>query len=163
MRQHITLEKPRHCMDCNGEIVEIVYGLPSMELVDQANSGKVILGGCCISGVSPEWGCLKCKAEYISAPETLLTLCRNYGKRGGNENLAQYEEKWIEWTLLDSEHLESYIAEYKRVGLAEFSCGDNVPIGIKAILYNRCMHWGGGYETVEGFKEWYTEQYLQDK
>ena len=45
----ITIErKPRKCPVCGNKVVKIVYGMPGPELMEQAMSGEVILGGGCI-------------------------------------------------------------------------------------------------------------------
>ena len=42
-----------------------------MDLFEEAQQGKVILGGCCISFNDPTWGCANCGWEY--APPLDLT------------------------------------------------------------------------------------------
>ncbi len=39
-----------------------MYGLPADmdKLEKELDAGKVTLGGCCVSGDSPEWECNKC-------------------------------------------------------------------------------------------------------
>lgn len=57
--------KPRKCINCKGNVVPILYGEPSpigMELID---SGKRIMGGCCVTNNDPQWGCVDCDAMYI--------------------------------------------------------------------------------------------------
>ncbi|WP_203329171.1 hypothetical protein [Candidatus Laterigemmans baculatus] len=53
-------QKPVKCPKCGGQpVARIVYGLPhfSDELEQEIQSGKTVLGGCCISGDDPEWQC----------------------------------------------------------------------------------------------------------
>lgn len=57
--------KPRKCVNCGGKVVPILYGMPSpigMELID---SGKRIMGGCCVTDSDPQWGCLNCDTMYL--------------------------------------------------------------------------------------------------
>ncbi len=57
----IFARKPRKCPACGGErIVPIIYGEPMECLMKEEVEGKVILGGCCITGNDPEWGCVDC-------------------------------------------------------------------------------------------------------
>lgn len=46
------------------EVLRIVYGLPDVELAEEAELGKVALGGCVITGEDPEWQCAKCGREW---------------------------------------------------------------------------------------------------
>ena len=55
---------PRKCPECSAKLVRIIYGMPDMELFEEAQQGKVLLGGCCISFNDPTWGCTQCGWEY---------------------------------------------------------------------------------------------------
>ena len=59
------LRKPRKCPHCGGKVVSIIYGEPSHELFEKADRGEVILGGCCISDLSPDWQCVSCGHQFI--------------------------------------------------------------------------------------------------
>ena len=52
--------RKRKCPACGGKVVPIVYGMPGERLMQDADDGKVILGGCCILDFSPDRGCLDC-------------------------------------------------------------------------------------------------------
>lgn len=56
--------KPEKCPKCGGKVVNIVYGMPSNELFEQAERGEVVLGGCTISDTMPEWACTKCDTTF---------------------------------------------------------------------------------------------------
>lgn len=43
---------------------KIVYGYPSQELIMEAESGKVKLGGCCITENKPDYCCNECQYEW---------------------------------------------------------------------------------------------------
>ncbi|MBI5434146.1 MAG: hypothetical protein HZA52_15035 [Planctomycetes bacterium] len=61
-------ERPTRCPKCGeAEIVRIAYGLPSPELVEEAQRGEVALGGCCIDDDSPEFRCKQCGHEWSRA------------------------------------------------------------------------------------------------
>lgn len=58
--------KPKKCPPCRStRIVNIMYGLPafSKKLEDDLNSGKIVLGGCCVSDDDPRWQCLDCEVS----------------------------------------------------------------------------------------------------
>lgn len=57
-------EGMRACPRCRAEIVPvpIVYGYPSMEMVDDAEAGKLRLGGCIVGPESPDYACPECDA-----------------------------------------------------------------------------------------------------
>jgi len=44
--------------------LRIIYGYPSYELFEEAEQGKVMLGGCCITDDSPEFACKDCNKEW---------------------------------------------------------------------------------------------------
>ena len=54
------------CPSCGGKVVPIVYGEPMGELMEMAERGEVVLGGCCIevdkngNSLMPEWTCTNC-------------------------------------------------------------------------------------------------------
>ncbi len=56
--------KPCICPICGGKVVRILYGEPSHETFEQAEQGKLILGGCCISEESPDWECISCHHQF---------------------------------------------------------------------------------------------------
>ena len=57
------------CPVCGGKLVPIVYGEPMGELMEMAERGEVVLGGCCIEVdengciVNPKWACTNCDYE----------------------------------------------------------------------------------------------------
>ena len=62
----------------------------------------------------------------------------------------------------DREFLKQNNNMYIEFGLETFSLDDGVPLSLKAILFNRYMHWSYG-GTVAGFKTFYFEHYLNPK
>lgn len=52
------------CPHCGGKVVPIVYGDPTPEVMDAAEHGKVILGGCCIALDSPDYACAVCGQRF---------------------------------------------------------------------------------------------------
>lgn len=69
-----------------------------------------------------------------------------------------YEECWVKFTL-NMECGFSYCGEYLRDQLEDFLKDNGTPITLKALLHNRFFHWSGGYDTVDGFKQWYIDNY----
>ncbi len=60
----MTMEKPK-CPKCGCEnVAAIVFGYPSPEMFEESNSGKVVLGGCCVTEEDPEWHCNDCENEW---------------------------------------------------------------------------------------------------
>lgn len=58
-------KKQRKCPQCQSKnVVEILYGMPTKEAFDDAEEGKLLIGGCCISEDSPEWYCNDCEHEF---------------------------------------------------------------------------------------------------
>jgi hypothetical protein len=59
-------QKPNKCPKCDSsKVVKIVYGEPSYEDSLEAKAGKIILGGCVITGNDPRWGCIDCQAKIF--------------------------------------------------------------------------------------------------
>jgi rubrerythrin len=60
------LEK-RICPKCRKSVVPvpIAYGYPSPDLFEDADAGRVQLGGCVISGDDPQWACPACEAPHF--------------------------------------------------------------------------------------------------
>jgi len=55
--------KPERCPECGSDkIADILYGLPdfSVGLQNELESGRIALGGCCVTGNDPAWQCNSC-------------------------------------------------------------------------------------------------------
>ena len=53
------------CPKCKSNmIIDIVYGLPSKEMSEEANSNKITLAGCCIDPCSHAFKCKSCGEEF---------------------------------------------------------------------------------------------------
>lgn len=93
--------------------------------------------------------------------EDLLKFCRYYdGKTVDPEHkqMGEYEQRWVEMMQNDKRFVQDLIIDYIRHYLETFSLDDGVPISLKALLFNRYMHWGPG--TPDGFKDFYRKCYL---
>ena len=58
--------KPRKCPKCgHAPVGEILWGLPHMDskLEELMDAGKIIIGGCCLSGDDPTWECSQCHQQ----------------------------------------------------------------------------------------------------
>ena len=102
----------------------------------------------------------------------LTSYCRYYKgetknpfKNGDEAVFWGYEMKWIEFTLESYQNkdsvLSTYIDEYLAAGLSQFEIADKAPATLKALLFNRYLHFTS-YSLKEGaepFKKFYTEQY----
>lgn len=61
-----SVKKPRKCPACGSKgIASYLYGMPifSKKLEKEMETGKTILGGCCISDDDPIWKCLSCETD----------------------------------------------------------------------------------------------------
>ena len=53
------------CPECKStNIIPIKYGMPGIEMREDADMGKIKLGGCGIVENAPEWYCNKCEHEF---------------------------------------------------------------------------------------------------
>ena len=101
--------------------------------------------------------------------EELIRECRYYTgeeknpfeSEGGTKSLLWgYEKVWINASISDKEYLDDCLQRYENEGLGQFNENDNIPITLKALLFNRFCHWNAfGIGVVEDFKEWYNEYY----
>lgn len=60
------------CPECgSGNIAEILFGMPAFdkELERALDEGRIVLGGCCITGEDPEWHCNDCGCEFGANPQ----------------------------------------------------------------------------------------------
>ena len=92
----------------------------------------------------------------------LISLCRYYkGEKkcpftDERENLWFYEKTWIDMNEA-KESFEEMITDYVSRGLTSFEEYDDVPIALKALLWERFVHWIG--VDPDAFKTWYVETY----
>ncbi|MGD0953838.1 MAG: class I SAM-dependent DNA methyltransferase [Methanotrichaceae archaeon] len=64
--------KPQKCPSCGAEpIATIQYGLPifSADLEAKLQSGKIELGGCCVTDDDPVWACTHCGQKFYRSTE----------------------------------------------------------------------------------------------
>jgi len=92
-----------------------------------------------------------------------MAVCRFWhGEEQCEGNLAFYERKWVYLIEEDPEYMEYLVTGYIQRGLELFSLDDGVPLGLKAMLFNRYEHWSSGYgDVVDRFKNWYLSEYLK--
>lgn len=105
--------------------------------------------------------------EQITDP---LQCCRYYNGQqiADDENavFAEYEMRWMEWRSSTREDgyslLLSSVVDYINCGLMMFDEYDKAPISLKALLFNRWCHWGGGWSNdPNSFKAWYYKNYCK--
>ena len=74
----------RICPECRKSVVPvpIAYGYPSPELFEDADAGRVRLGGCVITGDDPQWACPACEAPLFADKDHE----RRYRRGNGRED-----------------------------------------------------------------------------
>ena len=55
--KHVSNPFPERCASCGQTLVPIVYGMPSTGLMERAERGEVVLGGCTLMGDDPTHSC----------------------------------------------------------------------------------------------------------
>ena len=101
-----------------------------------------------------------------------LKLCRYYKGEATNpydgidQNKAMlwfYESFWVnEMCRVQNEVFvyAEYVDDYQRAGLGSFAANDNVPLSLKALLFNRYARTAYSMaDAVEPFKEFYVMYY----
>lgn len=83
------------------------------------------------------------------------------GRSAEKSAFWNYERFWADTKMADDgEHvtpIDAMVDDYIRDGLRTFEQYDNVPLSLKAVLYNRYLQWN---ETPpDGFKQWYINKY----
>jgi hypothetical protein len=67
--QRATMTRPV-CPECGAsDVVPVVYGLPTYETRQRAESGEFVLGGCFLSDESAAWQCRACHRRFGSVSE----------------------------------------------------------------------------------------------
>ncbi len=58
--------EPPLCPNCNStdDVVVILYGRPTPEMLQKADEEKIALGGSVKNDNSPDWVCKKCGAKF---------------------------------------------------------------------------------------------------
>ena len=102
--------------------------------------------------------------------EELILDCRYYNGEDeppeGIDNLMWgYEEAWVRMVLennpIPQRCIDFYTKWYDLPSILPYE-KDGTPLGIKAILWNRCDHWGHEPTEANSFIRWYQEQYVKD-
>ena len=53
------------CLQCHSKrVANILFGLPTSEVMQQVEQGKVVLGGCMVQIDGPEYECLDCQYQW---------------------------------------------------------------------------------------------------
>ena len=55
----------KRCPNCNSEnIIDIIYGYPTDELLEDSKAGRVVLGGCIVEPSNPIFKCNNCFKRF---------------------------------------------------------------------------------------------------
>lgn len=77
----------QHCPHCGSDqVAEIVYGLPSADILDEGAQGRVVLGGCSVSTDDPTHACRACGSEWTASDDPRSTMMR--------QRFAEYFAHW---------------------------------------------------------------------
>ena len=108
------------------------------------------------------------KDDINEAKHLLRKQCRFYAneveaprfEQPNGALLWDYERRWVEWTVESDSYLNEVFVNYLRAGLSDFEAADGTPISLKALLYDRYVHWSSfGEDVEENFRKWYREEY----
>ena len=97
------------------------------------------------------------KDDINEAKHLLRKQCRFYAneveaprfEQPNGALLWDYERRWVEWTVESDSYLNEVFVNYLRAGLSDFEAADGTPISLKALLYDRYVHWSSFGEDVE--------------
>jgi hypothetical protein len=66
---------PTKCPRCHSdEVIPIVYGMPSPDLIEESRAGRVALGGNVVWPEAPEWRCVACGLEWRDEELPIWTI-----------------------------------------------------------------------------------------
>ncbi len=94
---------------------------------------------------------------------SLFDYCRYYkGEKtcpfdDTRASLWDYERAWCEMQAKKDATINEMVRDYNLYGLSDFEPYDDVPLPLKAFLFNRYSSWNG--TDIAAFKEWYNEIY----
>ena len=95
----------KKCPKCGSKnLVKIVYGIPSYELFQEAEVGKVKLGGCVIIEGNPEYFCIDCEHEWNreqAIDEAYNKTAEDFIEMLKMINLLNWKAKYIELGVCD--------------------------------------------------------------
>ena len=59
-------DRTAKCPKCNrdDQVIPILFGMPGPEMIEAEQRGEIKLGGCCISGMEPEYYCKRCDYDF---------------------------------------------------------------------------------------------------
>jgi len=57
------------CNLCNSVLLEIVYGMPTPEMIEKSNNDEIVLGGL-FKPFGPTHYCLECQEEFVQDEDT---------------------------------------------------------------------------------------------
>lgn len=106
--------------------------------------------------------------EDKRARYSLMEQCRFYSDEDTAPRFEQpngallwdYERRWVEWTLESDSIITTVLVNYLAEGLSDFEKEDGTPVTLKALLYDRYVHWSSfGEEVQDNFRAWYVEEY----
>jgi hypothetical protein len=59
-----------NCPLCNNPLVDVVYGFPTMDMIEKAKNDEIVLGGTPRAfDFKPTHYCLECQEQYPAPPE----------------------------------------------------------------------------------------------
>ncbi len=71
------------CIRCGSLLVPVAYGYPGTDLLDAAERGEVVLGGCLRPSASVDRQCPLCsKDDQLEDPPLGRTVAESYALRG---------------------------------------------------------------------------------
>ena len=64
------LRRPKNCPRCgSSKFVEILYGRPTQEAMDEVDRGEIVLGGCFLMPDQADWECTTCGHQWFDADD----------------------------------------------------------------------------------------------
>ena len=151
--------KYKTCIKCGSkDTADIIYGLPSYELISLVEAKKVKLGGCCIVENAPDYFCYTCQHEWNKEDAINYAYSQIMGIRVSTGNffdgLTQVEIDLVSqtstWVHMGIEKEEIQKKELDLITIENF---------MKELKYIRLLNWKSKYKDITVFDgmEWNLE------
>ena len=84
------------CPRCNSNLVKIVYGMPSPEMIAKAEKKEIYIGGCEVNECPPIYHCYKCNINYFKNLKDFIPAS------------IKFDENMLDSVVNDSKFIFSY-------------------------------------------------------
>ena len=139
----------RSCPECGGDLVPIVWGFPSPQLLEKAERGEVSLGGCVLPINNPNYHCKKCEWDFDLGHEGFDIECDDIKLTGYIEyKIDEFNRQIRDESMIFIRSFEGLKGDLKGFDDEEFNAFINHLTELGHVSQPR-----EGYLMIEGFDD----------